>query len=299
MKLTKNASIIAGVASAVVGTACLVALVQSVSASSKSASKKAKKSKKKAKKEKKGASKSKSAGSKTTRELVFKIEKECIAEFKAYLPQLGEAEAKLFQQAQAGGRAMTQEMSDAIQATLIKQLEGHLEAFKKKLCEKYECSERKHDRLVSKLLDEKDPEIMKLMEESEKLWGIFKPSNGAMDVPDHIDEDAAIAYITRSFKLVMDAMAAAQAEFVTAGSAESLAEFRTKLRSDEAMAAKFNDRFRSLLDESKKKLMAEFKLESEAVAAAIVAKFQGSPKFNAEVGKAKQEMDAFFQQGSP
>ena len=209
--MNRNAKIVAGVASAVVGTACLVALVKAVS--QPASPKKSKRKGKKSKRSKKDKSKSSSQG--TTRELVFKIERECIAEFKAYLPKLGEKEASLFQQVQAGGRQLTQEVAEQIQGTLIQELETHLEKFKKALCEKYSCSESKHDKLVQKLLEDKDPEIMKLMEESQKLWAIFKPREAAsMEVPEHIDEDAAIAYITRSFKLVTAAMAESRKQFV-------------------------------------------------------------------------------------
>lgn len=168
---------------------------------------------------------------------------------------------------------------------------------KKTLCKKYACDEQKHDALIEKLIQDEDPEVMKMMKESQKMWEIFRPRNvDPSAVPAHLDEDTSIEYITRSFELVKNAMIDAKEAFVQEGKIQSTDELRTAMSSNKELSQEFNTRFAAILSKSKKALMTEFKIKNEEIAAALVAKYQSSPKFTKAISEAKMKMDKYFQQ---
>jgi hypothetical protein len=192
---------------------------------------------------------------------------------------------------QSQQQKITPEIQQQMQQALMTELESHLKNTKEQLCKQSNCKESDHDEFVQKLLTDKDPEITELAQQSEKLWKMLL---GVPDLPDHIDEDAAIEYITRSFGLVSKAVSEARLPFLTENTEEGHKSFKARIQTDTALAAKFNNSFKIAMNKYKTELMAEFKLENDAQVKGILTKFQSSPRFNAAVEKAQKEMDNSF-----
>lgn len=296
--MSRNAKIVAGVASAIVGTACLVGLVSQFTSAQKEASTSKKSKKKRGGKKKKAKSpeaNGKSKGGPSTREMAIKIEKLCLQAFKEFLPTLGGKEMKMMEAAQKQGR-LTAEVGEQIRAAMADDATAHLDKIKAKLCQQFGCSEKNHDDMIGELLEKNDPEVKQLEEESIKLWGVFKPRS--TEVPEHMTEEKAIAYIKKSFKMVIEATKHVRKQFFEdSESQEAIAQFKERMRADEALQQQFYAQFQQEVASRKAALMKEYQIDNPDIAASLIEQYQTRKQFVAEVQKAKKELDDFFLNG--